>query len=620
MSLLFKVSSQTALTPTLLIIGFPNAGKTTLFNLLTKSKFKTVNYPGSTVDYAVGHYYHTSHCMGVVDTPGLRSFSAKSSDEQVTMSVFKKYFEQQTPIHLLVVLDQTQLNRQLVLAQRLSRLNVPMTLILTQRDIAMARALDIDFDQLSTHFDCPVFSETPRSGTLSDALWMHLGRMAFSKNVAENWMSTLKSESVLSDYADSDQILKQCYRKRAKPEIKRDLDGIFLHPIWGGVCFFVIMCGLFWSVFSLASPFMNMIDVGIGAMAQFFNEFLPNGYLSQFVSEGLIPGIGASIIFVPQIFLLFFLIGVLEETGYLARGAVIVDKPLSMVGLSGKSFVPLLSGCACAIPAMMAARTITHTKARLVTLFIIPLMTCSARLPVYGLLISILFFDNPLGSGIAFTGIYIGSVALASLTAAIVSRVIGLKKSEIRFDMILPQWHSPQWLKLIRYSVSQTVRFCTNAGPIIAFLSVIIWGLSTFPSPEYPAIRYISDLLDPLLLPMGVDGRVGMALLLAFVAREVFVSTLALIFTVSEDNTLGLIQQLTQATIEGTTMPLLSTSSSIGLIVFFMVSMQCMSTLAIAKQEIGKWKLPIVMMIVYTVAAYFLAVVTVQGLRLIGIT
>jgi ferrous iron transport protein B len=607
----------------IIVLGFPNAGKTSLFNTLTGSNYKTVNYPGSTVEYATGNCQKISkQTITIIDTPGLRSFNPKSSDEAVTLKVLNTQLVSENPIHVFMVLDYTQLERQLVIAYSFSQLKIPMTVILTKKDHRKQNDMILDQNGLSERIGYPVIELNTQLETLPASFITYLDKLPYSKHPLSTELNQLQTRSIIDDFAWTEQTLKTVGHReknsRSSSQPSFDLDRLFLHPILGGVFFLMIMSGLFWAVFTLASPLMMGIDGGVTALALWSKSILPNGYLSQLISDGLITGIGAFLVFTPQIFLLFFLMGILEESGYLARGAIIVDKPLSLVGLSGKSFVPLLSGCACAIPAMMAARTISNTKERLITLFIIPLMTCSARLPVYGLLIAVLFLPNSSWSGVAFTGIYIGSVILASITAAIVGRVMGLDKTEVRFDMVLPTWHWPQWRKTVRYSSHQTWRFCKNAGPIILCLSVIIWALSTFPSPEQSIIRWISEYLDPLLRPMGVDGRVGMALLLAFIAREVFVSALALIFAVSETNTIGLIDQLSHATLLGTNTPLLTPSSTVGLIVFFMIAMQCISTLAVAKQESRSWRLPLIMMGVYTIAAYVLAVIAVQGLRLLG--
>jgi len=606
------------------IIGFPNSGKTSLFNILTGSTYKTVNYPGSTVDYAMSNYQVSSNrILKMIDTPGLRSFNAKSDDEDVTLNILHSELMSASSVHVMMVLDQTQLLRQLVLAYSFSQLGIPMTVVLTQKDRAEQMNIQVDCDALSSRLGSPVIALNTRLDSVPDSFVDYLKDIPYSNcnNSDLTWLAQLKKRSVIDNFAWTELTLKQVMCQNTKQGF--DLDRIFLHPVLGGVCFLMIMWGLFWVIFALASPMMGVIDDVFVTAALAVQSVLPAGFLSQFISDGIITGFGAFLVFTPQIFLLFFLMGILEETGYLARGAVIVDKPLSMVGLSGKSFVPLLSGCACAIPAMMAARTIGNSKERLITLFIIPLMTCSARLPVYGLLIALLFSSQSKWSGIAFTGIYVGSLVLASVTAAIVGRYYGFKKCERkggRFDMTLPAWHWPKWRRTVRYSVYQTGRFCKDAGPIILGLSIIIWGLSTFPSPEQSMMHGISGWLDPFFRPMGIDGRIGMGLLMAFVAREVFVSAIALVFAVSEENTVGLIDQLTQATLVGTETPLLTPSSIVGLILFFMIAMQCMSTLAVAKQESGSWRLPVVMMGVYTVSAYVLSVIVVQGLRLFGIT
>ena len=325
-------------------------------------------------------------------------------------------------------------------------------------------------------------------------------------------------------------------------------------------------------------------------------------------------------VFIPQIVILFFALGLLESSGYLARGAVLVDRPLSMIGLNGKSFVPLLSGFACAIPAMMAARTIPNRKERLLTILVIPLMSCSARLPVFGLLLSLLFVSHPLWAGIGLTVIYVGSIVIGSVVAAIAGRFFKAETVYSGFQIELPQWRWPILKNVILQTYDQSLSFVRRAGPTIVVVGICLWALTYFPTPEASFAGDIGKWLTPSLEPMGVDWRVGVALLLAFAAREVFVSALAVIFAVQNpDSTASMLSVLKHATFEQSSQLIFTPATIVGLVLFFMVSMQCLSTLVVAKKETGNWVMPGIMLGVYMTLAYALAVIAVQGLRLIGI-
>lgn len=598
---------------TIVLVGPPNTGKTTLFNALTNSKHKTVNYPGSTVECGVGTLASTysSQTVTIVDTPGISSLKTHSADEEVTVNTLlhiEKVVPNACPNPNLVylVLDIHHLERQLILAKQFKRLNIPTVLVVSKHDEDVSNYLKLDLSTLSQLTQLVTFSisqHNPES----------------IAHLIENTVTNLKDETscsldivsaigdVVEDYTWAEDVTRTVC-STPKSEIRFDLDRILLHPIWAPFVFFGIMWAFFWSIFYFAAPFMDLIDTGFATSMAFLSETLPQHLLSEFFIQGIVGGLGASVVFAPQIFILFIVVGVMESSGYLARGAVIVDKPLSLIGLSGKSFVPLLSGCACAIPAMMAARTIPNKKERFVTLFIIPLMSCSARLPVYGLLLTLLFANTSSAlAGLSLTLIYVASIVIASIIAAILARAVGIQKQDSYFDIELPRLHVPS-LKTITLSAwDNTYSFIKNAGPVIMIVAIILWVLGRFPSEESSYMLKISEFIGPIWAPLGVDGRVGVALLLSFAAREVFVSALAVMFSIAEDNTVGLLQVLSDATIQGSSTPLFTTASIVSLIIFFMVSMQCMATLAIAKKEMGDWKNPTIMTIAYISLAYVLA-------------
>lgn len=606
--------------PAVLLIGHPNSGKTSLFNILTHSRHKTVNYPGSTIDYGIGTCKLSSESeIFVVDTPGIRSLLPKTLDEEVTLKSLYHVDDlvassSHTPDLIVVVLDGGRLSLQLPLLKQLKELGFPLIACLTKQDLEGKSHALLDVDILSEKLEIPVMAVSiPKSQGISELKKMILAQLCHPPY-------TPKQEGRLGNFKDmmaalqwSEEICKVAMRSE-KPKVRFDLDQYLLHPFWGAVGFFLIMTGLFWLIFVAAKPFMTGIQALFSVVIPWVHTVLGTGWFSQLVSEGILGGIGSVLVFVPQIFLLFFALGLLESSGYLARGAVIIDRPLSAIGLNGKSFVPLLSGCACAIPAMMAARTIPEKRARLLTLLMIPLMTCSARLPVYGLLVFLLFGQDPFKSGLAMSGIYVASFVLASIIIGVIGRFFMPKKnqSQSNFQIELPPWHLPRLSDVALSALHQTISFCKNAGPIIIGLGVCIWALSTYPSPDHAYILKLGYWIEPVLRPMGVDGRVGIALLLAFAAREVFVSSLALIFSAGHPGTL--LTSLKTATFVGTATPIFTPATILGLIVFFMVSLQCTSTVAIARKEMGSWRLALGMTAGYILLAYTLAIIVVQAL------
>ncbi len=606
--------SRSSITRTILLIGPQNSGKTSLFNTLTHSKYKTVNYPGSTVECTLGSLYKAKKEHSdviLIDSPGIQSLNSHTADQTVTVNTLMKTDTLvpnacKNPHLCVLVLDSSQLERQLILAKQFKRLALPTLLVISKGDLKGSHYLELDMPTLSmlTGFEtCMVSTKDPYS--ISHCLDKMTRLLGDDPSCQLNIPKAIGNIS--EDYMWASAIVKTIQKPVESPD-SFDLDKWALHPILAPLIFFGLMTGFFWAIFFIAAPFMDAIDTGFSFLGNLISIGLPSSLFTEFLSNGIIAGFGSFLVFTPQIFILFFIIGLLESSGYLARGAIIVDKPLAILGLSGKSFVPLLSGCACAIPAMMAARTIPNKKERFVTMFTIPLMSCSARLPVYGLLLTLLIGNgSPFKSGLALTAIYIASIAITSIIAAIVARIVGLKANQTDFDIELPLWHMPSLRNTWLNAWDQTWSFCKGAGPTIMMVSIGLWLLSSFPSQDASYIHMISDFIEPVLKPMGLDGRVGVALLLSFAAREIFVSALTLIYSLSEDNISGLIDVLQHATLD-TGEALFTTGSIIGLILFFMVSMQCMATLAIARKEMGNWKAPALMTASYIALAYLLAV------------
>jgi len=426
------------------------------------------------------------------------------------------------------------------------------------------------------------------------------------------------------------------------------IDRILLHRFWGSAIFLLVMGITFTSIFWIAQPLMDLVDELFSILNTLVADNFNPGWFTSLVSDGMISGAGSVLIFVPQIIILFLILGLLEDSGYLARGAMLIDKPLSKIGLNGRSFVPMISGFACAIPAMIAARTIPNRKERLFTIFIIPLMTCSARLPVFALLIAYLLPKDQLWmGGIILGGIYLFSIISSVIVAAVVnkfSKRLFAANDPSTFILELPTYRLPKLSSVINLAYNSSKQYLLKAGPIILGFAIILWFLTYFPNIN-PKIEttgltieqqqnleraerlqdsYAAELgkfIQPLMTPIGMDWRVGVSLISAFAAREVFVSSLALTFKVtSEDEDQNtLLSSLRSAKIELTGEKLFTTATSIGLIVFFMFALQCLSTVAVSKKETGGWKIPVLQVVIFTSLAYIMTFITVNGLRAIGI-
>ena len=633
------------------LVGSPNSGKTTLFNWLTGSRFKTVNYPGSTVDHSIGSTHDRyGSAVNVMDTPGTYSLEAKSPDERVTM---KAIFSHQTfgAARLVIsVADATLLSRQLLLTRQLIDAGFQVVLAVTMSDLLAERGERLDTDKLGAELGVPVVLIDGRLGGGVKEL-LEVVRKETARPIAralptappaawsiERTEQTLKDLATLSQRVIGPLPLTEAQRAEAikknrttARERTRKLDSILLHPAFGLVIFVGLMTALFSSIFWMATPAMDLVDGSFSWLAEKVLSYGPENLLLQFISNGVIASVSAVLVFVPQIFILFIGIILLEDSGYLARSATLIDKPLSMLGLGGRSFVPLLSGYACAVPAMMAARTINSRRERWLTLFVIPLMSCSARLPVYALLLAFLFKDQaPWKAGVALAAIYFLSMIVGAIAAAVANRF--LKVDDKSFFMLeLPVYRRPKASLVARQAIQRTKNYVKRAGPAVFIFALLVWVGTTF--PHYDAASdteklngsyaaQMGQVIEPVFEPMGGDWRTGVGLISAFAAREVFVSSLAVVMQVSGDD---------DATIQDTLLgkmqeakapngyPLFTFASVLGLIVFFMIALQCLSTVVVAMKESGGWKFAIGQLLAFNLVAYALAVALVQGLRAFGI-
>jgi ferrous iron transport protein B len=617
---------------TIALIGSPNSGKTTLFNWLTGSKFKTVNYAGSTVDCYRGKSLPVyGDSLEILDTPGVYSLQPHGRDEQVTMEALTHSDKVGL---VIVVLDGTQLNRQLYLVRQLLELRLPMIVAVTMMDIVKKSGRRVDLEKLSELLECPVLSVDGRlGGGVQDLVDQAraLGQPVKARSLSQiHW----DDRRIEKEVAVAESWARACsFRQPEKDTLEhlRRWDRVLLHPIWGIVAFLLIMSCLFASIFWLASPLMQAVDYAFGHLAEFTLQILGVNAFSNFLANGVISGIGAVMVFVPQIFILFIGFTLLEDTGYLARAATVVDRPLHKLGLSGRSFVPILSGFACAVPAIMASRNIRSARERWITVFIIPFMTCSARLPVYALLLTFLFYNgSPWMAGLAMTALYCGGLLAGVLAAAVLNRILRPDR-ESHFLMELPLYRWPKLSFTLRMAIRRTRSYVMRAGPTIFVFALLLWVGTHFPyhvhqTPtqqlQSSAVGQVGQAIEPLFKPMGLDWRVGLGMMSAFVAREVFVSSLAVIFNIADQGEESLrnslLQKMYSAVMPDGT-PLFTTASVVGLILFFMIALQCLSTTGVTMREMGSWKYAVAQLVALNILAYVVAVAAVQGLHAFGV-
>lgn len=666
------------------LVGPPNAGKTTLFNFLSGKNYKTVNYPGATVNSAVAHLQKKFDINAyVLDSPGIVSLNPESTDEEIAVNSLYKHPRLGKPDLVIVTVDASQLSRHLYLVKQIINANFNVIVVLTMVDILNKKGFDIDEKKLGKIIRCKVFKIDGRSGKGVKLLLNHIKEnqnQYKTNNLQEDSFSdTSSSEEVLRIYNEIEPIEEQTIfqlntnksidlskankqlnlltNKAIKSRCNQidartvKIDKILLHKTWGLFFFFLIMTFTFTSIFWFAQPIMDFVSYLFQFLSNDVLAILGKNWFGMFLANGIINGVGSVAVFVPQILILFLILGLLEDTGYLSRGAMLIDKPLSKIGLNGKSFVPMLSGFACAIPAMMAARTIPNRRERMLTIFILPLLSCSARLPIYTLLLAFLFpGDKAWIAGLVLAAIYLLSIISSVLAAAIINKLnhrIIKADDKSSFILELPAYRRPK-LKVVLINMWHSGKlYIHKAGPIILVLSIFIWFFTSFPNfnPKIKvnnnitqeqvdqlkaskrlATSYAADfgkIIQPVMTPLGLDWRVGVALISAFTAREVFVSSMALMFKVTDshgslmDSMIGAMQK---AKIGNTNQKLFTPSSIIGIIIFFMFALQCLSTVAVSRKETGSWRIPVLQLLIYSSLAYMLSFFAVNGLRILGLS
>ncbi len=625
-------SASTELT--VCLVGMPNAGKTTLMNALTGGTFTTANYPGVTVSLLRGRTKpEFGPVLNLVDLPGVHSPISPSPEEELACNVIEGKTTRVRPDGFILVVDATQLERHLKFAGFVAHQHKPIVIALTMVDLLPRVHQTVDVQKLQTALGVPVVPVDGRTGVGIREL---IGALdGFSDRV--NALASLPADPVAAFNAvrqllKSSDAVRVTRRTWDTDPLTTSIDRYALHRVWGFPIFFLTLISLFAAIFWAAQPFMDAIDAAFAGAGGLLIRVAGNSMLARFVAEGLIGGVGSVAVFFPQILILFFLMSLLEDSGYLARGATLVDRPLSALGLHGRSFVPMLSGFACAIPAVFAARAIPARRERLLTIWIIPLMSCSARLPVYALLLAALLHSAAWKAGLSLAAIYISSLLIGSIVAGLASRFVYKYKPPSLLAMELPVYRTPRWRPIMRITWARGSAYLKRAGMPIVMVSAILWLLSNFgttpqslvtPAPmDQSFAAQLGHKIEPALHPMGVDWRVGVGLISAFAAREVFVSSMAIVFHVNGDESTrqeGLLEQMRTATFPGSPQRIFTPSSILGLIVFFFFSLQCFSTVAVVRKETGSSKIAAAQLAFYTGLGYILSVACVQILRLLQI-
>ena len=601
--------------PVVALLGNPNCGKTALFNLLTGSRQKVANYSGVTVERKEGRLtLESGKNIRILDLPGAYSLYPRSLDERVTCNVLLGRAEgEKRPDLVVCVLSASNLRRNLRLVLAAKRLGLPCLVVLNMLDIAKRQGLQIDTAALSRELGLPVVTSIgihadgadDLKSFLSNLDWRNLSALQTGTSDA-----TLENAASHIAHTESDNILVQKILQNLKldqviPDHLSDrLDAVLLHPVFGPLILITLLFLIFQAVFSWAALPMDLIKEAIEFLGAQITEFLPNNWIRSLLINGILAGLGGVVIFLPQILILFFFILLLEESGYLPRAAYLLDRVMGSVGLSGRSFIPLLSSFACAIPGIMATRSISNSRDRLVTILIAPMMTCSARLPVYALLISAFIPEKKLWANIDLQGLVLFLLYLAGILGAMgVAWILKYFTSEqFRMNalmMELPSYHLPRLGNLAISLWQRAEIFLRRVGGIILIMTIALWALSSFPLPrdgatgsaiQYSFAGMLGQALAHLFAPIGFNWQISIALVPGMAAREVVVSSLATVYALSSAS----------ADAAEALIPLISSgwslATALSLLAWFVFAPQCLSTIAAVKRETGGWKIPVIML------------------------
>jgi ferrous iron transport protein B len=674
------------------LVGNPNIGKTTLFNKLCGLSQKTGNYPGVTIDKKKGKFKFNTSEFEVIDLPGINSLYAKSKDEELVINYLADKNKVDFPDKIIVTVSALNLKRNLYLFHQIKDLEIPLILAINMTDIAEKRGIFIDETKLQAIVGCTVIKISAKTGLGIDKLKTTLVSEYTDKKIAEHYTTELSADtlsklkdthkrqsnyhtflSITHNDINVDTVLKENNTTARKLKVNESIlrykfiksyldtvmtvdkskandfttnaDKILLHPVWGYVIFGLILFTIFQSLFALAAFPMDWIDQLTTNFAELSKSWMPEGYLNDLISDGIVPGIGGILIFIPQIAILFLFFSILEESGYMSRIVFLMDKLMQKLGMSGKSVVPLMSSLACAIPGIMAARSIENKKERLITLLIAPLITCSARLPVYVVLISLVVPDEYYGpfnlQGLAMFGMYFIGI-FASLIVALVFKLILKGNYSGTLLLEMPQYLWPSTKNTLITVWKNVSSFVINAGKIILATSVILFVLATKGGDDFDnAEQFITEQhtnlqadevnqkiasyqlensylgmigksIEPAIKPLGYDWKIGIALISSLAAREVFVGTMSTIYSINSEESLTIKNRLAQERNSETGELTFTIATSISLLLFYAFSLQCFSTIAVTYKETKSVKWTVIQFVYMSIFAYLAALIAYQ--------
>jgi ferrous iron transport protein B len=648
---------------TIALAGNPNAGKTTLFNSLTGLNQKVANYPGVTVERKEGVWSLGDRSATLIDLPGLYSLDATSLDEQIARDVITGKVESvPKPDVIVSVVDATNLERNLYLATQLFEFGTPVVIALTMIDVFEKRKHQIDIKKLTSNLGVPVVAVNAKAergkSELVEKVLASVGTKVKIPYELNGGSPEGDNAKIFARYNFISDAVQDSVHHNDKREhrISEKIDRVLTHKVFGLAILVLILLTIFQAIFSWATLPMDLLEQGFGALGDGVRTLLPEGILADLIVDGIIAGVGGVLVFLPQILLLFLFISVLEDTGYLARAAFLLDKLMSRVGLHGKAFLPLMSSFACAIPGIMATRTIENRRDRFATILIAPFMSCSARLPVYTLMIGAFFAGQKVFGFVSLGAVlmlamYTLGIVVALIVAFILKRTI-LKAPPPPFIMELPPYRMPSIRTVFQNMLTRAWLFVKRAGTVILAISIILWALMYFPRsspqpvagnqpqsvlnndqqttineplPEGEQLRNsfagrLGHTIEPVIRPLGFDWKIGVALIASFAAREVLVSTLSIIYNVGKDEneqSETLISAIRNAKDDNGQI-VWTPLTALTLMVFFVLAMQCMSTVAIVRRETNSWSWTLFMVSYMTALAYFAAFITYQGGKLLG--
>ena len=617
------MSSAVAAAPRIALVGQPNCGKTSLFNLLTGARQRVANYAGVTVERKAGQFQTPrGRTIHILDLPGTYALEPRSPDEAVTAQVLRgEMAGENRPDLIVCVLDATQLRRHLRFALRVRRMGLPMVVSLNMSDLARKRGLAVDTNSLAAELGVPVVESVAVRGNGARALADAIDACCEQGIEAR---ATARSEEV-DVMAEADRILRALGIDRIEADRSSEaIDRVVLHPLAGPIVLALVMFLVFQAVFAWSRPPMEWIQAGIEALQAALGGAIPDSALKSLLIDGVLAGVGSVLVFLPQILILFFFILVLEDSGYLPRAAFLLDRLMGSVGLSGRSFIPLLSSFACAVPGIMATRTIPNTRDRWITIMIAPLMTCSARLPVYALLIGAFIPARLVGPGVQLQGLvlfalYVAGIVAAFLVSFVLTRTTRGQAAPLLME--LPAYHWPNARHLALGLLERAKVFLRRVGTTILALMVILWALSSFPAPppgatgaaiEYSIAGQIGALLAHVLEPVGFNWQISIALVSGLAAREVAVGALGTVYSMSAAS-----GQAGEALL-----PVIasqwSLATGLAMLAWYVFAPQCLATLAVVKRETGGWRTPILMASYLFVLAYLAAFVTYRAAIALG--